>query len=575
MKNLDTPWTQSVGEKPHQEYPRPQFVRDSYVNLNGKWQYAITNSRETPKKYDGKILVPFSPESNLSGVGRQLQPDEFLHYRTRFDLSAHFNKGVVLLHFGAVDSICSVRLNGKEVGGHVGGYNSFTVEVTDAIDEHNVLDVVVRDFSDSSYHTFGKQRLHRGGIWYTAQSGIWQTVWLESVAPQYIRSAKITPLFDSGEVKIELDKCNVDFVTAAIYDDGKEIAKTDGAGNVLTVRFPDGEFTPWTPENPKLYDLLLISRRDKVRCYFGMRKISVEEGDPARLMLNNKPYYHHGVLDQGYWSDGLYTAPTDEAMVFDILTAKSLGFNMLRKHVKVEPLRWYYHCDRLGMLVWQDMPNGGSRYKKSVTMVFPFLGGVMDDKNYRLFGRKNKEGREEYLAELAEMTDNLYNCTCIAVWCPFNEGWGQFDAAHAAERLKMRDPTRLVDHASGWHDQKGGDFVSLHVYFKDPYIKTEKQRAAALTEFGGFGYCEAEHRFNDKTFGYKNFDNQEKYRAGVTDLFEKIIPLVKKGLTASVYTQLTDVEDEINGLITYDRKQVKVDKDEMIRIGKLLKNNDD
>ncbi|MCM1395771.1 MAG: hypothetical protein NC132_06695, partial [Corallococcus sp.] len=422
FRKLITVFGENITDKPLQEYPRPQFVRKSYVNLNGLWDYAITDSAEMPVEYDGKILVPFSPESSLSGVNRQLKPTQYLFYRVNFALTKSFVKDRILLNFGAVDSICDVYVNGQNVCHHEGGYNAFSADITSAVSESdNELIVRVRDLTDTAYDTNGKQSTHRKGMWYTPQSGIWQTVWMESVPEQYIEGIKITPDFDGASVKIEIS-CNFDEpVTVIALDGDKEIIKADGK-QAVTLAFPNGEFIPWTPENPHLYNLKIISRRDYVESYFGMRKFSCEKVDGYnRLMLNNKPYFHNGLLDQGYWSDGLYTAPGDEALIFDIQSMKDLGFNMLRKHIKVEPMRWYYHCDRLGMLVWQDMPSGGSYQHKAVTLALPFIGVKIKDDKYRLFSRKTQESRDKYVREYAEMIEQLYNCTSIAVWVPFNE----------------------------------------------------------------------------------------------------------------------------------------------------------
>ncbi len=566
LRNLLTNWGKNVDAKPWQEYPRPQFVRKSYFNLNGWWDFAITVKDMIPEDFHGKILVPFSPECVLSGVNRVLQPKEFLFYRRRFTLPKTFVKDLVLLNFGAVDNICDVYLNNVHVCHHEGGYNSFSVDVTKALKEENDIIVKVRDFTDAGYQTRGKQSSKRGGMWYMPQSGIWQTVWMESVPAQYIQSVKITPDFDRAQVTVETT-CNFDEpITAIITDGDVEIAKNDGKGAV-TLHFPDGKFVPWSPQNPHLYGLKLISRRDRVESYFGMRKFSVEvAGKYPRLMLNNKPYFHNGLLDQGYWSDGLYTAPSDEALVYDIQTAKDLGFNMLRKHIKVEPARWYYHCDRLGMLVWQDMPSGGTKYSKWITAYAPFADiDKIKDNNYSRFGRKKQESRDLYVREYSEMIRQLYNCVCIAMWVPFNEGWGQFDANKIAALTKQLDPTRTVDHASGWHDQGGGDVKSLHVYYKKFRMPNDKKRAVCLTEFGGYSFKDEAHSINlESTYGYKQFENLRDYNAGVTELYERdVIPWINRGLSAAVYTQLSDVEDEVNGLLTYDRKVLKINPDVM------------
>ena len=568
LRKLTTEWGSSISDQPLQEYPRPQFVRKSYVNLNGYWDYAITKSAVIPKRFDGKILVPFSPESALSGVNRQLKPTEYLYYRTTFTLSKSFVKDIVLLNFGAVDQVCDVYVNGVHIGYHEGGYNAFSLDITHALKEtDNELLLRVRDFTDTSFHTCGKQSTRRGGMWYTPQSGIWQTVWLESVPAQYISDIRITPDFDRGQVTVEAETNFDEPITVKVLDGDVEIMQNDGIGSV-TLDFPNGEFIPWTPENPHLYNLKIISRRDFVESYFGMRKFGCEKVNGYyRLMLNNKPYFHNGLLDQGYFSDGLYTAPDDEALIHDITTAKNLGFNMLRKHIKVEPARWYYHCDRLGMLVWQDMPSGGTRQHKMSTLYLPFIGlNKLKDNNYRRNSRATELSRSRYIEEYCEMITQLYNCVSIAMWVPFNEGWGQFDANSIAQLTKDLDCTRTVDHASGWHDQGGGDIKSLHVYFKRVKLPKDKNRALCLTEFGGYSYKVDGHSFNpDKTYSYKKFGSATSFNQGLKALYERdVISLIGKGLSSTVYTQLTDVEDEINGLMTYDRKQLKVDA-EMIK----------
>lgn len=564
LKQLTTPWSESVTEKPWQEYPRPQFVRKSYVNLNGLWDYAITKNEYFPINYHGKILVPFSPESALSGVNRQLKPDEYLFYRRTFTLTKTFVKDIVLLNFGAVDCICDVFVNGKNVCHHVGGYNSFSADVTSAlIDGENVLIIRVQDFTDTSYHTNGKQSSHRKGMWYTPQSGIWQTVWMESVPREYIQSVKIIPDYDNARVEILPTCSTLESVTCVVLDGGTEIAKADGKEKIV-VQLPN-DFKSWSPESPFLYNLKLITRRDEVMCYFGMRKFGYQRfGKYMRLTLNNQPIFHNGLLDQGYWPDGLYTAPNDQALIFDIQRMKDLGFNMLRKHIKVEPMRWYYHCDRLGMLVWQDMPSGGTKQHKWLTLVVPNIGiDKISDKNHALFSRKTKQSRERYWTEYKEMLHQLYNCVSIAMWVPFNEGWGQFDANQVAEFTKQFDSTRTIDHASGWHDQGGGDIKSMHVYFKSVHIKQDKKRVVCLTEYGGYVYKDMEHSFNpDHTYSYKTFDTQQKFNQGLKKLFQRdVIRLIPKGLSAAVYTQVSDVEDEVNGIYTYDRQVLKVDED--------------
>ena len=575
LRNLTTIWGENLPDKPLQEYPRPQLERKSYLNLNGLWEYAITRTDELPRYYDGKILVPFSPESPLSGVNKQLKPKEFLFYRTYFTLAKGCVKDVVLLNFGAVDSICDVYVNGQHLCHHKGGYNAFSVDITSALcEKDNELVVRVRDFTDTKYYTNGKQSTHRGGMWYTPQSGIWQTVWMESVPAQYIKSIRITPNIDDATVTVEADCTFDEPFTVIVSDCGEEVMKADGQGAV-TLRFPDGKFTLWSPENPHLYTMKIISRRDQVESYFGMRKFSIDTVKGfKRLLLNNKPYFHNGLLDHGYYSDGLYTAPSDEAMIYDIKTMKELGFNMLRKHIKVEPMRWYYHCDRLGMLVWQDMPSGGSRQDKFTTLYLPFIGiNRIKDNQYARFSRSNKKGREMFQRELTEMIAQLYNCVSISTWVIFNEGWGQFDANKMTDYTRTLDSTRFIDQASGWHDQGGGDIRSLHVYFKKVHLPKDKKRVVCLTEFGGYSFKDDEHSFNpDATYSYKKFETLNEFNQGVKELYERdVIAQIDKGLSATVYTQVSDVEDEVNGLLSYDRKVLKVDAKMMREINSKIK----
>lgn len=539
-----------------QEYPRPQMVRDSYLNLNGLWSYAITDTDRLPDQFDGEILVPFSPECELSGVSRTLLPTQTLWYRRSFSLPEGFHKGRVLLHFGAVDQTATVYVNGKEVCSHVGGYTPFSADITDCLRTKNLLLVKVRDVSDTSWHSRGKQRSRRGGIWYTAQSGIWQTVWMESVPQEYIRALRITPLFDESAVELTVLSDSTNSCRAEVGN-----ISVDFSANQPT-KLKMESFIPWTPEQPQLYDLTVTMGEDWVQSYFGMRKFSAELDNKGvkRLFLNNKLYFHNGLLDQGYYSDGMYTAPSDEAMVFDIQTAKDMGFNMLRKHIKIEPLRWYYHCDRLGMLVWQDMINGGGQYK-AWTISSPLITGVhFNDHKYKRFAREDAQGREQYYTELAEMIQHLYNTVSIAMWVPFNEGWGQFDAKGAVKRIQALDTTRTIDHASGWHDQYLGEIKSLHVYFKKYRFKRDwLGRAVVLSEFGGYNYRVSGHSFNDRDFGYKRFKTADELLNALKNLYQnEIKPAKEQGLSATVYTQLTDVEDELNGLITYDRKVLKL-----------------
>ena len=544
---------------PLPEYPRPQLVRDSYVNLNGPWDYAITSSDTPPESFEGEIIVPFSPECELSGVGRTLKAGQYLWYRRALALPEGFNVGRVLLHFGAVDQCAAVFLNGTEVGSHVGGYLPFSVDITEALAAENELLVRVTDDTDGSYHTRGKQKTKRGGIWYTPQSGIWQTVWLESVPEKYIGSLRITPLPD--EAAVELLVAGEGECTARIGEGEYDFA----AGESVRLAVPSPRL--WSPEDPYLYDMTVTLGDDVVQTYFAMRSVGVGEDSQGvkRLLLNGKPYFQNGLLDQGYWPDGLYTAPSDEALRRDIETAKAMGFNMLRKHIKVEPARWYRHCDELGMLVWQDMPCGGGNYSPAVVTTPLFTGAHMKDSRYGLFGRKDETGRAEFTAELREMVTALYNCPCIVMWVPFNEGWGQFDAAANMEAVRELDASRIIDHASGWYDQGVGDVRSLHVYFDTYEYKSDKLgRCVVLSEFGGYTLPVEGHMWNEKTFGYKKFKSPDDLRAGLMKLYDgEVREAVREGLAACVYTQLTDVEDELNGLVTYDREVIKITPDKV------------
>ncbi len=552
------------------EYPRPQMVRDSYLNLNGPWDYAITRRESQPEAFDGQIIVPFSPESELSGVSRSLKPKEWLWYRRELVLPEGFNKGRVILHFGAVDQTAWVYVNGIKVCRHIGGFMPFSVDITDQLADSNILTVKVQDLSDTSWHSRGKQKSRRGGIWYTAQSGIWQTVWLESVPEQYISGLRVTPKYDESAVEIIVQSASDSSCFVSMEDGRRFMVK---ANTPLTVQMPG--FEAWSPENPRLYNFEVTLGEDNVSSYFGMRKFSVEADEKGvqRLFLNGKPYFHNGLLDQGYYPDGLLTPPSDEAMIYDIQTMKNCGFNMLRKHIKVEPLRWYYHCDRLGMLVWQDMINGGEKYKFTTISVPLVTGKYIKDSRYGRFGRKNAEGRAQYYAELDEMLDTLYNTVSVAMWVPFNEGWGQFDAAKAVERILAKDTTRTIDHASGWHDQYIGQTKSLHVYFRPYKFRKDKLgRAVMLTEFGGYNCCIEGHSYISKAeFGYKKTSDTAELLKLYKELYERqIIPAKAKGLCATVYTQVTDVEDEVNGLLTYDRKVEKLPAEELRALNKQL-----
>lgn len=582
MTELKTRWTDKVNyDCPLPEYPRPQLVRSDWQNLNGRFEYKFTPITETfPSDYDGEIIVPFAPESYLSSVGRAPEKDEYLWYRKKFVLKSCFQSKRTLLHFGAVDWRCKIFLNGKLVGTHQGGYTPFTFDITDYLTENeNELVVQVYDPTDSNWQDRGKQVKESSGFWYTSTSGIWQTVWLEPVNETYIKNIKFTPDIDLSEIKIETETVGEASVKAIIKD-GEEIIFAGEIGKNDSVKIKNVKL--WSPENPFLYDVAVALCNengeliDAVSSYFGMRKYSIgyDRNNIPRLFLNNKPYFQNGLLDQGYWSDGGLTAPCDEAMIFDIKSMKELGFNMLRKHIKVEPHRWYYHCDRLGMIVWQDMVCGARKIDMFVVGVLPniFIRSIKDDK-YKWFGVENEECRIEHEKNIYETIDNLYNFPSIACWVPFNEAWGQFDAKRIAENVKEYDPTRFVDHASGWHDQKGPDFKSVHQYILPVTMPKSDGRPFVLSEFGGYSRIIDNHVWNrEKSFGYVMYKTKDTLTKGYKKLFEKqIIPKIAKGLSASVYTQVSDVEFEVNGIYTYDRELLKIDADAIKEINSKMK----
>ena len=559
------PQTPNFSDIPLPEYPRPQLVRNSYICLNGYWDYIISTENNLPKEYIGKIKVPYSPESKLSGVSRKLSAAETLWYRRSFDISENFMKDRLIIHFGAVDFFADVYINGSLVGCHSGGYTAFSFDITEFIHlGENEVVVAVRDESDTSYHSRGKQREKRGGIWYTSQSGIWQTVWLESVPSDYISSLLIVPSIKNSSV----------YITVISESDADAVIEFSGKSYLTATNkvceIPLDDFIAWTPETPQLYEFSVTLGEDNINSYFAMRSFSVEKDESGimRLFLNGKPYFHNGLLDQGYFGDGLYTPESDEMMVSDIVRTKEMGFNMLRKHIKIEHMRWYYHCDRLGVLVWQDMINGGRHYNPLVIST-PLITKIhFKDSRYSWFARSDKAGRDEYYRELEEMVKQLINVPSLAMWVLFNEGWGQFDAAKAYEKLLSLDTTRTVDHASGWHDQKIGDIQSLHVYFTKYKFSPDKLgRAVILSEFGGYNYRVEGHSFSSRSFGYKHLKTPEELKNSLEALYkEQIFPAIEKGLAAAVYTQLSDVEDEVNGLITHDRTEIKLPAQEIRKI---------
>lgn len=583
MSELRTKWFKDIGKGcPLSEYPRPQLERNSWICLNGEYDYAITSENaEKPENYDGRILVPFSVESAASGVEKALKPDERLWYRKKFSLTDDFKNKRAILHFEAVDWQCSVWVNNTLMGEHTGGYNPFSFDITDVLtDGENELVVKVYDPTDAGHQQRGKQVLKTQGFWYTATSGIWQTVWLEPVSYCHIESIRLLPDIDESVIGIKINhncKCGGKLF-AKVLDGDKVIFDSEISADA---KIPVPGAKLWSPENPFLYDLFITldcdGEKDEIKSYFGMRKYSIvkdSKGMP-RLALNNKPYFQKGLLDQGYWPESQLTPPCDDAMIFDIEKMKELGYNMLRKHIKTEPRRWYYHCDRIGMLVWQDMISGGEYIGNILAGVLPNLSIHVKDNMYKAFKRGNPDWREEFRQELKGMIDNLYNSVSICCWVPFNEGWGQFDAKEIGIWTKELDPSRFVDHASGWHDQKGPDFKSMHRYIvpvTGPFFFTKKGRPYVLSEYGGYSWNIKGHVWNEKrSFGYIMFPNSKSLTAAYKFLHKtQIVRLIKKGLCATVYTQVSDVEFEVNGIYSYDREVLKIDKEALIEINKLL-----
>lgn len=569
------------------EYPRPQMQRDSFLSLNGSWEYAITPVASVPPCFPGKILVPFSPESTLSGVSRQLKPTEYLWYRRPIpSLPGSPEKYRTILHFGAVDYRAGVYINRRLAATHEGGYLPFQADITDYLtDGENELIVKVQDTTDLHSQARGKQSLKRGGIFYTAQSGIWQSVWLEQVPLSHIDSLWFETDYDARRVTAHINTVRKEPAPAlclSVFCKEKEIIRQcQGPGScqdTISFTIPEEYFHSWSPKSPFLYPVSITFGPDKVQSYFAMRLYSVEIPDPKYtapegslpenvpvFCLNHKPFFLMGILDQGYWPDGLYTAPSDEALVYDITTMKSLGFQMLRKHIKVECARWYYHCDRLGMIVCQDMVNGGSCYHMPVISylptLFPRLSSHLKDSHYAMLSRKDASARKKWERECAETVEYLKFFPSIAIWTLFNEGWGQFDTARLTALVKKKDPSRLVDSASGWFDQNCGDFISVHNYFRPLTVPVKKWsgRAFFLSEYGGYACHIKGHSSVKRIFGYKRYSSLKEFRKAYRALTRNsLLPLRRQGLSGAVYTQLSDVEEEVNGLLTYDRKVNKL-----------------
>jgi ABC-type glycerol-3-phosphate transport system permease component len=552
---LETRWTKEVtSENALPEYPRPQLEREAWLNLNGTWNYALTSERSNqPTKFDGEILVPFPVESKLSGVSLRAD-DKRLWYQRTFDIPENWQGQRVMLHFGAVDWEATVWVNGQELGTHRGGYDAFSFDITDALQEGGQEIVVsVVDPSDTGRQPRGKQVRAPGGIWYTSTTGIWQTVWLEPVPEAHITNLKIETDIDVGVLKIETlttDAAQGQQIKVTALDEGHIVAEGVGnAGETLELSIENAKL--WSPTSPFLYDLnvALIENNntvDEVSSYFGMRKIALDtdEAGFVRLFLNNEPLFQYGLLDQGFWPDGLYTAPTDEALRYDIEMTKRLGFNMIRKHVKVEPARWYYWADKLGVLVWQDMPSGD--------------GSTIEGQKEI---RRSEESAKQFEIELKEMVDEHINHPSIVMWVIFNEGWGQYDTVRLTEWLKDYDKTRLVNAASGWNDMEIGDVRDIHSYPGPNAPQRYPDRASVLGEFGGLGLAIKGLTWQDEeNWGYQQLGDQQILLEEYTKLVNRLRPLiVEQGLAAAVYTQTTDVEVEVNGMMTYDRALAKME----------------
>ena len=550
LQTNDTPWT---------IYPRPQMRRDSYLNLNGNWDYAVVSHGDLPEQYFLQIRVPFCPESLLSGICEHPKDGQFIWYRRYFTLPEGFNKGRVLLHIGAADQTAQIYVNQRYLTEHWGGYDSFCVDITDALQENNELLIRCRDVLRGNYFPYGKQTLKRGGMWYTPVSGIWQTVWLESVPESYIQKLHIENQGAAVQISIEPN-----LEGKVIVPGVGEFALTEGAALVT----PEDPHL-WSPEDPYLYEFSVETEQDRIESYFALRTLDIQtiDGYP-RLCLNGKPYFFHGLLDQGYWPDGLFTPAAPECYAEDILAMKKLGFNTLRKHIKVEPDEFYYQCDKLGMVVFQDMVNNGD-YNFLRDTALPTIG--LQKLNDRRLHR-DKATRHAFLRGMESTVAQLKNHPCICYWTIFNEGWGQFDSDNVCQQFRKLDSSRFVDATSGWFRRHNTDVDSRHIYFK-PVKLTVGDKPLVLSEFGGYSYKPEGHVFNtEQTYGYRKFADQDSFANAVEALYlEQIVPAFHKGLCAAIYTQVSDVEDETNGLLSYDRKVCKLDAGKMQQIADKLK----
>ena len=572
---IKTSWAEQINpENVLPEYPRPIMERGEWKNLNGLWQYAIVDKgARTPQTFDGEILVPFAVESSLSGVQKRIDDTKELVYQRTFEVPSAWKGKQVLLHFGAVDWKADVWVNDVKVGSHTGGYAPFSFDITPAlVAKSNKLVVRVWDPTDKSYQPRGKQVSKPSGIWYTPVSGIWQTVWLEPVNEKHIANLRILPDVDANVLKVDAcvaEGTATDMLEVSVYDGNQLVASGKSInGEQVDVEMPQ-DVKLWSPDSPFLYTLkvALVNKGkvvDKVDSYAAMRKFSSrrDENGIVRLELNNQPLFQFGPLDQGWWPDGLYTAPTDEALRYDVQKTKDFGFNMIRKHIKVEPARWYMHCDQLGIIVWQDMPSGDKNPEWQMRKYF--------DGAERL---RSPESEANYRKEWKEIMDYLYSYPCIGTWVPFNEAWGQFKTQEIAEWTKQYDPSRLVNPASGGNHYTCGDILDLHNYPAPSMYLYDAQRATVLGEYGGIGLVLKDHLWEpNRNWGYVQFNSSKEATDEYVKYAEMLYNMVVKGFSGAVYTQTTDVEIEVNGLMTYDRKVIKLDEKRVREINQRICN---